>query len=183
MTRIVYAGPDYKPRAGEIVLPIEEHPAVIQDKMFGRSEPQVETKRGQNTPTADQIEAFMVKPMTTREIARGLGWTMQRVRACLTGNPKRFTVVGDAGTSPGHMSTPIWGVLGRHKLDNYIQRISNTNVIDTMRYIQQNGPTSTNDLVQAIGISRQSMHEMLNRNPNLFHVVGQARGSYMWGLK
>lgn len=98
MTRIVYAALHYTPPPGIIVLPLESHPAIVEDAQRAVVEKRKYTIRNPKIPKQMLAVVEWLKlhgEGTAPEIAAALGMNRNRARGILDDNPDLFCQVGE----------------------------------------------------------------------------------------
>jgi hypothetical protein len=98
MTRIVYAAPDYTPPLGVVVLPIDLHPAIVEDRAQGSVTANTSRREPQRsrTQTSAEITEYLHThgPSSVLEIANGINQSHAATDSTLRARGAQFEIVG-----------------------------------------------------------------------------------------
>lgn len=116
MQRIVYASDNYNPPAGVIVLPLEAHPALIEDALNGWTNTSGGRGYTRKAPLTITDVALAVADFlrsagsaTAYEIAIALNLSRGGVYYALTSNPHLFEVCGERRSQSNRWkSVAVW---------------------------------------------------------------------------
>jgi hypothetical protein len=113
MTRIVYAAPDYTPPAGVVALPIEMHPAIIEDKTMGyRPDATRREKQRPRAQTAQQMAEHIRThgPATVLELANAINLSHAATDSALRAFPRQFEIMGRREPAGQGRPGVTWGL-------------------------------------------------------------------------
>jgi len=114
VTIIVYAAADYIPPPGVTVLPIDAHPAIVEDRLLGHTEPLRDRQQygpGCRGLTLQEIVAILRNgPATVAELADQVGVSKQAIEAKLRSRGRMFAVVGRQKSARQGQPALLWGL-------------------------------------------------------------------------
>lgn len=116
MTHIVYASPDYIPPPGVTVLPIDAHPAIVEDRAQGHNEPLQDRRSGYAPGLAAQEIVAILRahgPLTVAEIAGIAGASREAIDCRIRKKEHLFSVVGRRKTGLRSRPAIVWGIRGQ----------------------------------------------------------------------
>ena len=118
MTKIVYADPSYIPPRGVVVLPLDAHPSIVEDRALGLAKPTYpatpQPLGDVSNPTTQQIVAILrCGSATAAELAARIGVRRQTVDGKLRCCPHLFEVVGQRRTGIHGPLSAVWALRGQ----------------------------------------------------------------------
>lgn len=187
-SQIVYVAPGQQVKAdGRRVLPLDEHPALIEEKIIGAVDLPVSPPKRNRAVDDKTLSLFhhLKKngAMSVQQMASYVGVNQRWVITILTDHKKIFVKTAQAPNPVTKRPCGIYDLTPEAKQDGFEASLTRTNdkrkrwgfanVLANL--LRERGPMSTYDMQQITGIQYGNVHNVLTENALKFERMNDTR--------
>lgn len=185
---VVYVAPGQQVKAhGRKVLPLHEHPAIIENRIIASFELPADPKS--QAPAVDEKAIAILDhmrrygPMSLQQMADYLGISHKQTMWILTVHKKYFVKTGKISNQATKRPYFIYDLVPEAKRENFTASLQRAKpkrepgqlINDVTGILRERGPMTISEIATALGASTANIYNALSRNESKFEHMDKKR--------
>lgn len=185
---VVYVAPWQQVKAGgRKVLPLDEHPAIIENRIIASFELPADPKS--QAPAVDEKAIAILDhmrqhgAMSIQQMTDYLGISHKRITWVLNVHKKYFVKIGKGFNQATKRPYFIYDLAPEAKRENFTASLQRAKpkrepgqlINDVMGILQERGPMTISEIATALGASTANIYNALSRNESKFKHMDEKR--------